>query len=142
MLEHRAFYPSAQAAASTARRAVIAFARVAGFTGDQLQDLELAVGEAFANAVEHGHRDNGLIAVEAKFDDGVIEIDISDAGGGFAGWETSQPAREKTESVRGFGIGIMHATTDRMQYFDGGRRIRLIKRRAVAHRNGSKQEER
>ena len=39
-----------------ARNAVASFARVCGFSQDEVDDIRLATGEAIANAVEPSHR--------------------------------------------------------------------------------------
>jgi serine/threonine-protein kinase RsbW len=141
MLLHQAMYPNVEGSASIARGAIVAFARSAGFAGAQLQDLELAVGEALANAVEHGRSDNGSIFVGARFEFGKMTIEISDSGGGFAGWNNVESLPRKAESVRGFGLRIMHETTDGVQFLDGGRRVRLTKKLVLERSDAPKQEE-
>jgi len=65
------------------RRAVLAWATDVGIAEDTLDDLQLAVGEAVANAVEHAYRDQtaGTCAVRlARRPDGAIEACIEDFG--------------------------------------------------------------
>src|SRR5271166_4259038 len=38
-----------------ARNAIASFARICGFSHDEVEDIRLASGEALNNAVEHGH---------------------------------------------------------------------------------------
>jgi anti-sigma regulatory factor (Ser/Thr protein kinase) len=97
----------------------------------------LAVGEAVANAIEHG-RSAGMFSVECQFEAGSIIIEVADEGRGFAEWQQVETARSgiRRETLgpndipmRGFGIKIMHEMMDKVSYHDGGRRVRLVKSR-------------
>lgn len=95
------------------------------------QDVILAVGEALANAAEHGHRPNGTISVNARRisesdDIEQFHIEISDDGHGF-GLNQHLTAPDVSGS-RGFGIYIMRSIMDSVEFHDGGRRVVLRKR--------------
>ncbi|OLT00385.1 hypothetical protein BJF90_35510 [Pseudonocardia sp. CNS-004] len=65
------------------RAAVLAWAAAGAIDDDDVYDLQLAVGEAAANAVEHAYRDRapGPMSVELTRDpDGVIEARVRDEG--------------------------------------------------------------
>jgi anti-anti-sigma factor len=65
------------------RAAVLAWAAAAGIEEDDVYDLQLAVGEAAANAVEHAYRDRppGPMSVAlARDPDGGIDAHVSDEG--------------------------------------------------------------
>ena len=127
MRTFKARYRSERASVATARRAVSAFARHCGFERPALSDIESALGEALANAVEHGHCDHGWFRVNCEFDSEALIMEVKDLGGGF---DFDQPiAAERTElQPRGFGRTIMRACMDDVHYADGGTRVRLIKR--------------
>lgn len=96
--------------------------------GDQeLLDLEQAVGEAIANAVEHGHREGSYFEIRAKLEDSALRIEVEDDGPGFQPDKMSQP-----RSTRGFGITVMRALVDRVSFLKRGRVVRLEKRIARA----------
>jgi len=126
-----ASYPSALESVRAARRALVAFARAVGFTGTTLADLEIAIGEALANAGEHGHVPGGSIAVSASFEGGILKIEVKDDGPGFDGWKSSADTARVVSSPRGFGLHIMRAVADRIEYRDDGRRVIITKRSAA-----------
>ena len=72
-------------------------------------DLLLAVGEAFANAVEHGKSEKP-IEIEARVLDGVITVDILDHGIGFA--MEIHPQQADPLSERGRGLALMGMLTE------------------------------
>jgi anti-sigma regulatory factor (Ser/Thr protein kinase) len=127
MRTFKARYRSELPSVAVARRAIGDFARVCGFHQVALDDIESAVGEALANAVEHGHRDHGWFRVTCEFEAEALTIEVKDLGGGF---DFHQPVcAERTElRPRGFGRTIMRACMDDVHYADGGTRVRLIKR--------------
>ncbi len=113
---------------AVARAAVIVYAERCGFTGQDLADLESAVGEALANAAEHGFRDGTFVDVNAYIDGDGLIVDVRDDGPGFAHKTSSTPREPVTGSPRGFGMHIMRMLVDAVEYGDRGRHVRLIKR--------------
>jgi len=109
-----------------ARRAICAFARECGFDGGQVDDIESAVGEALANAVEHGHRPGGSFSVGCTFDGARLVIDVKDGGPGFD-FPRPFPTAPPELRLRGFGSLIMQALMDEVWYSERGTRVRLIK---------------
>ena len=69
---------------STIRRTVGHWATTAGLDPDSIADLQLALGEATGNAVEHAYRDAptpGRVLIEMDFDDdGVLAVRVTDTG--------------------------------------------------------------
>jgi anti-sigma regulatory factor (Ser/Thr protein kinase) len=109
------------------RRAVTEYAKACGgFDGAALSDIELAVGEALANAVEHGHSDGGWIAALCACREDALEVTISDNGPGFdhAQWV---PAVHPRERPRGFGITMMRQLMDQVNFQSSGRAVTLVK---------------
>lgn len=74
-----------------------------GIEADRASDVLLAVGEACANAVEHGHRgDGGTVRVRASFTGSELNVTVADHGR----WKPPDP---QATSVRGRGFAIMRA---------------------------------
>jgi anti-anti-sigma factor len=68
---------------ATVRRAVFAWADAAALPEDSVEDLQLALGEALANAVEHAYRDQkpGQCAYALTWSpDGGVDVSVEDFG--------------------------------------------------------------
>jgi anti-sigma regulatory factor (Ser/Thr protein kinase) len=110
-----------------ARLALTAFAASCGFRNGALADVESAVGEALANAAEHGNRESGF-DVYATFDDECLIIEVKDHGGGFDCDKALERTTIDAGGTRGFGIFLMQQLMDEIAYSDRGSRIQLVKR--------------
>ena len=111
-----------------ARNAIAGFARVCGFTTEEIGDIRLAAGEALNNAVEHavGDRSPGF-SVRCRFSEGELTIEIRDNGRGFAPTDK----RDETpleERNRGFGIFLMRKLMDDVHFGKNGTLVRLTRR--------------
>jgi anti-sigma regulatory factor (Ser/Thr protein kinase) len=126
MVELRMRYRGTPRSVREAREAVIDYARLCGFPSQLTIDIALGVGEALANAVEHGNKDLGFISVTCSFADGVLSIEVCDEGGGFDVGNVSKRHRQP-DAVRGFGMSIMHAVMDSVEYKERGTCVRLRK---------------
>jgi PAS domain S-box-containing protein len=79
----------------------------AGVSQDQAVNVLVATGEALANSIEHGHRDDqeGVVRLHATASGDSLHVTVADAGS----WKTPQPAANPD---RGRGImlmrGLMH----------------------------------
>jgi serine phosphatase RsbU (regulator of sigma subunit) len=73
----------------------------------QTQDMVVAVGEAIANAIEHGHRHSpeGIISLRATALFDQVQLTVVDTGS----WK---PPRPDTNTHRGRGIKLMRALMD------------------------------
>jgi len=115
--------------ATKARSAVSTFAASHGFSGDTLCDVETSVGEAVANAIEHGNRMRGVFTVACSFAHGVLTIEVCDGGAGFD--DSTRPAmnlsERRTPSLRGYGLYLMHTLMNRVTFKDGGTTVVLEK---------------
>ncbi|MBV8223428.1 MAG: ATP-binding protein [Candidatus Eremiobacteraeota bacterium] len=102
------------------------FARSLGLPEERLEDLGCAVGEALANAVEHGFRERTYfqIRVWRSSDEGAVVVEIEDDGTGFDPTSVGDP---EEDAARGYGITIMRAMADRVSFERNGRRVRLWK---------------
>src|SRR5476649_2751417 len=106
MQTYRASLPRGLGAVRKARRAVIDFAAQCGFDDGILDDVESAVGEALANAAEHGDAVGGF-DVSATFENSRLEIVVKDHGTGFDCAAALQSAMPDATGNRGFGIFLM-----------------------------------
>jgi anti-sigma regulatory factor (Ser/Thr protein kinase) len=121
-------YPQSSRTVGRARRDVVDFARNCGFRGQTLDDIEVAVGEGLANAVEHGHRDEGMFQVSVYRSTDSLVVEIKDNGRGFDHGTVCSHAGPPAEALRGFGTFIMREVMDDVHYSELGTRLRLVKR--------------
>ncbi len=98
-----------------------------GYTGQDLADIETAIGEALANAAEHGHRPGGAIDVALYVEGAQAVIEVRDQGGGFARSPNQVAEQPRSDMPRGFGIFLMRALMDELEFGEHGRRVRLKK---------------
>jgi len=95
-------FPAHASQLAPARHALRGWLKRAMVNPDQSMDLLIAAGEAVANAIEHGHRDNpnGVISMDATALVDRVHLTITDSGS----WKPPQPTRDST---RGRGIALM-----------------------------------
>ncbi|MBV9332412.1 MAG: ATP-binding protein [Candidatus Eremiobacteraeota bacterium] len=109
--------------ARRARKAIAQFA-AAWLQGADSVDFETAVGEALANAIEHGKC--SCLTVDCVYAHQRLVAEIAQNGLGF------EPPRDRRApergSERGYGLFIMHSLLDRLEFYENGTRIRLVKR--------------
>jgi anti-sigma regulatory factor (Ser/Thr protein kinase) len=98
-----------------------------GYTGQELADIETAIGEALANAAEHGHRPGGVFDVAVYVEGGAAVIEVLDEGAGFAHEPDPVNALPPPDIARGFGIFLMRRLMDGLEFEEHGRRVRLRK---------------
>lgn len=118
------------------RSAVIQRVMSLGFPESVVFDVKVALGEALANAVRHGSRDeeDEVRVVATAFEDR-LEIDVVDTGAGFDG---VHDVGEDVYAHGGRGVLFMRALMDRVDFIpapDGGTIVRLVKVRQI--RSGS-----
>jgi anti-anti-sigma factor len=119
---------------STIRRTVAHWAASAGLDPDTLEDLQLALGEAAGNAVEHAYRDAapGRVLIELDLDDeGALTVGVTDTGA----WRPA-PA---DPGHRGRGLQIIAALAEDVNLTQGpsGTVVRFRFARASATAGGS-----
>lgn len=86
------------------RTALRGWLRLAGVAPEQTLDVLIAVGEALANAIEHGHRDRpgGAVSLRATVLADRIHVAIADTG-------VWKPPKVDPAAHRGRGIALMRA---------------------------------
>jgi anti-sigma regulatory factor (Ser/Thr protein kinase) len=140
--EFRARFPCSYRSVVEARHGLLHYVRTFGFAESVVADIECAIGEALANAAEHGFRDGTTFDVLARSDGESLVIEVQDDGPGFphASAASAPLQPPATGSPRGFGMFIMRSLMDEIAYTDRGRRITLKKRLPVAG-NGANDED-
>ena len=132
--EFRARFPNTRRAAAFARRSLIAHIAAYGYADGDLADIETALGEALANAAEHGHRADTGFEVRCYVERDRIVIEVQDEGGGFRA--TASTPKPEHDAPRGFGIFLMRHLMDEVDFDEAGTRVRLTKRLPVARQQG------
>ena len=111
-----------------ARNAVASFARICGFSAEEVDDIRLATGEAIANAVEHGRGPRiSAFSVRCSFAEDELTIEVRDNGDGFEDDATPEIDPGNGDS-RGFGIFLMRRLMDRVNFEKSGTLVRLSRR--------------
>lgn len=131
-LQFRETFACTPLEARKARKAIAAFASI-WLRGMESKDFESAVGEALANAVEHGK--GSRLTVDCRYRRNKVVAEIHQNGVGFL-----PPADVRLPphgAARGYGLFIMRSVLDRVEYREQGTRIRLVKRASGATRSAS-----
>lgn len=125
---YRAAFTGERRNVPLARNAIASFARICGFSVDEVSDIRLAAGEALSNAVEHGRarKSNGF-SVRCMFREDELSIEIRDNGEGFTleGKHDDTPIEQRS---RGFGIFLMRRLMDGVHFDRNGTCVRLTRR--------------
>jgi serine/threonine-protein kinase RsbW len=123
--------PARLGAIDDARRWATGHARAAGFDEEALADLELAMTEALANVIEHGHpgEAGALVDVEVAVESDRLELRILDRAPVFAASDV--PSRDLDDvSEGGYGlplIGLVMDEVHRARRSGGGNSLTLVK---------------
>lgn len=95
--------------------------------------IRLALEEGLMNAVKHGNKlDPGKsVHIEARVTPKFTEIVIEDQGRGFERGGVPDPcAVENLLKCSGRGIMLMEAYMDKVEYLNGGRCVKMVKKNA------------
>jgi len=115
-----------------ARKTAATVAHHLSFAWDAVRDIELAVGEACNNAIEHVPAELGQeIVVRLGVEPDRLVVEVIDQGEGFDPEEAEQGVADG-ETVRGFGIIVMRSVMDEVEIRcdpETGTCVRMIKRR-------------
>jgi anti-sigma regulatory factor (Ser/Thr protein kinase) len=125
---YRATFTSGPRNAALARRSIARFARVCGFSEQEVADICLAAGEALSNAIEHGCGTRASsFTVQCTFEHDRLTIAVSDSGEGFA-CPPDTLSVEPDERGRGFGIFLMRRLMDDVTFARNGTLVRMVRR--------------
>jgi len=125
--------PGTPAAASKARVAFAKFVEPLPLGADAADGILLAVGEALANAVEHGspRGQADRVTLLAQWRRGRLEVAVQDEGPGFDPAAVPEPPTVPTaHSQRGRGLFLMRqfAAAVDFEFSHGGTTVRLMQR--------------
>ena len=111
------------------------------FSDEERSAISLSVVEAGTNAIQHGHKADGVTPVDVRFELGPdrLTVLIHDRGKGFQP-PTDSPDMTSPEhllDLRGRGIYIMRNCMDQVQFefSGGGTTVRLMKMRRLTNGN-------
>lgn len=103
-----------------------------GYQDKCLFAIKIAVEEALVNAIKHGNKGDKSkhVTIEATISALEAEITIEDEGPGFHRRDVPDPlAEENIEKPSGRGILLIESYMTNVSWDNGGRRVRMIKRR-------------
>ena len=123
--------PSAFADAQKVQKAILDEIERHGFTEQSSFAIKLALEESLINAVKHGNKfaNDKTVQVEASVSPTAAQITIEDEGAGFARHDVPDPTLvENLEKCSGRGILLIEAYMDEVEWTNGGRRCRMIKK--------------
>jgi serine/threonine-protein kinase RsbW len=103
----------------------------AGFDPDSQFAIKLALEEALINAIKHGNKldKNKRVQVEWRVTPQFVEIMIEDEGPGFERSSVPDPTDEgNLEKLTGRGILLIESYMNSVEWSNGGRRVRLVKK--------------
>lgn len=113
------------------RRGIRSLAEDAGFTREDVSDVEVAVSEAVANSVKHGSPDPDAAAVTVKCrtQEDCLIVEVEDESE--AASIPTCPELCNTDEETGRGVMMMHTLMDECENSrtDHGMRIRMAKQR-------------
>lgn len=117
-----------EAVAPTVDR-VLAAAVAAGLSGEQRDNLAVAVAEALSNAAVHGNRLHPRHAVRVIVEvtpKECVVVEVADFGPGFDSTQVGDPTHPaRVLMPGGRGIFLMRQLVDRVEYNEAGNRVRL-----------------
>jgi anti-sigma regulatory factor (Ser/Thr protein kinase) len=125
-------YASKPEAVRLMREDITKFARISGCSDAAINEIAMASGEAFINAIEHGHVPNTSVDVAYSIDEKELVIEIKDAGGGLeASQKTWKSVIDKPE-VGGYGRIMMNALMDEVStHIDPGDGTTVVMRKSL-----------
>ncbi|MBN3041140.1 MAG: ATP-binding protein [Candidatus Omnitrophica bacterium] len=97
---------------------------------DLLFDIKLALEEALINAVKYGNKSDKEKCVFVKIEatDQELVIEIKDQGQGFDFNNVASPtSQDNLEKLSGRGVFLIKNFMDKVEYFDKGSKIRMVK---------------
>ena len=92
--------------------------------------IRLVLEEALTNAMRHGNKLNPAleVSVQIKFEKDQLMIDVKDQGEGFDYERVPNPTKgDRLLMTSGRGVFLMKKYVDHMEFYEGGRGIRMIK---------------
>src|SRR5689334_4609379 len=129
--DHDLKIPSDFAAAREVQKRILDDVKRSGYAAQPTFAIQLALEEGLINAVKHGNKfdTKKQVRVQATIDTKQAEIVIEDEGPGFdPGCVPDPTLEENLEKCSGRGILLIGAYMDFVEWTNGGRCLRMIKR--------------
>jgi serine/threonine-protein kinase RsbW len=120
--------PNTAAGASHVRKQFVRFIERFGLESEIVADIQAAIGEALANAAEHGYRRHGRICVEALITEDYLETSVSDDGPGFLLRGPISAEHPQANSPRGYGLFLIRTLVEELEFRNDGKTIWFRKR--------------
>jgi anti-sigma regulatory factor (Ser/Thr protein kinase) len=125
-------YASDPKAVRIMRADIVGFARTCGFSDPEINEIAMASGEAFVNAVEHGHVPGSSVDVKYSSDERALTISIKDAGGGLDPEEKTWNSVVNKPFPGGYGRLMMRALMDEVfTHIDPGDGTTVVMRKEI-----------
>ena len=127
-------FPASHESLAEARRELTRALDGAGWAGEPVNRVLVAVGEAMTNAVEHGSETPATVRLDVVVERNTAVVSIRDEGAEGHRCPETVPAVPPATSVRGRGLVMIHALADevRIRRRGKGTEIRLRFDRAAA----------
>ncbi len=109
-----------------ARLALVGVASVAGASREETADLKLAVSEICTNAVVHayaGAQEDGGVVLRYSVGDGVVTVEVEDAGAGFDAQIEPDPVTSPRDGTLGLSIARSVSDDFLIESGDSGTRV-------------------
>jgi serine/threonine-protein kinase RsbW len=121
---------------AVARLAVSAIASRMNFDVNDIEDIKVAIGEAYTNAIEHGCPSTGgteMITLRCDLEEHALVITVHDPGDGFDPATATRQRRHGTVTLteRGLGMLLIESLMDEVDFCSDpgvGTRVRMVKR--------------
>jgi len=100
------------------------------FSQEQVFQIKVSLEEALANAVVHGNKSQPEASVEVSLRvlDNALELSVINQGEGFDFHSVDDPTLERNlKKLHGRGVFLIKANMDKVDFFDEGRGIRMVK---------------
>jgi len=122
---------------AVARLAVSAIASRMHFDINEIEDIKVALGEAYTNAIQHGcpvSEGTEMITLRCDLEEDALVITVHDPGDGFDPATATRQHRHGTATLteRGLGMLLIESLMDEVDFAsdpDDGTRVRMVKRR-------------
>ncbi len=122
--------PGKRAATDAASQEILDAARMCAYHDDELFGVQLALEEAFMNAVQHGnHGDTEKrVRIESLVTSDKIDISITDEGTGFNPNGLPDPRQgDNLYKCSGRGVLLIRAYMDIVEYNERGNCVHMVK---------------
>ena len=111
-----------------------AFAKMAGFDQQRIDDLKTAVSEACMNAIEHGNKEDpdARVVVTISYDGESFKVEVMDQGEGIVQMPKEPDIDQKIqklETPRGLGLFLIKQLMDQVEFGkkgDAGHVVRMV----------------